>query len=293
MVLNHIVAATDLSSPARHAAERAALVAAERAASLSIVHVADLAPLAQVRKLLVGDPERFEAQLVEQLQVRLKALGDGVQQRFGVAPSLQVGCGELLPGLIGFMSSNPADLMVLGARGDSYLRHMMLGSTAERLLGSSTCPMLVVKQVVHESYRHALVAVDFSQGAQSALQLARAVAASADVTVLHVFDVPFEGQLRYAGVDDEKITHYRLQAKRQAEDRLKSLVESVGLDASSVRLLVLQGDASQRILEQEQNLDCDLIVVGKHGEDMFEELIMGSVTKHILAEAQGDVLVSI
>lgn len=293
MVLNHIVAATDLSSPARHAAERAALVAAERAASLSIVHVADLAPLAQVRKLLVGDPERFEAQLVEQLQVRLKALGDGVQQRFGVAPSLQVGCGELLPGLIGFMSSNPADLMVLGARGDSYLRHMMLGSTAERLLGSSTCPMLVVKQVVHESYRHALVAVDFSQGAQSALQLARAIAASADVTVLHVFDVPFEGQLRYAGVDDEKITHYRLQAKRQAEERLKSLVESAGLDASSVRLLVLQGDASQRILEQEQNLDCDLIVVGKHGEDMFEELIMGSVTKHILAEAQGDVLVSI
>lgn len=293
MVLNHIVAATDLSSPARHAAERAALVAAERAASLSIVHVADLAPLAQVRKLLVGDPERFEAQLVEQLQVRLKALGDGVQQRFGVAPSLQVGCGELLPGLIGFMSSNPADLMVLGARGDSNLRHMMLGSTAERLLGSSTCPMLVVKQVVHESYRHALVAVDFSQGAQSALLLARAVAASADVTVLHVFDVPFEGQLRYAGVDDEKITHYRLQAKRQAEERLKSLVESAGLDASSVRLLVLQGDASQRILEQEQNLDCDLIVVGKHGEDMFEELIMGSVTKHILAEAQGDVLVSI
>jgi len=40
-------------------------------------------------------------------------------------------------------------------------------------------------------------------------------------------------------------------------------------------------------------MDCDLIVLGKHGESMVEELLLGSVTKQVLAESQGDVLVSI
>ena len=33
-------------------------------------------------------------------------------------------------------------------------------------------------------------------------------------------------------------------------------------------------------------------VMGKHGENFLEELLLGSVTKHVLAESQGDVLVS-
>ena len=33
--------------------------------------------------------------------------------------------------------------------------------------------------------------------------------------------------------------------------------------------------------------------MGKHGEGMLEELFLGSVTKHVLAESQGDVLVSV
>ncbi len=35
-----------------------------------------------------------------------------------------------------------------------------------------------------------------------------------------------------------------------------------------------------------------LIAIGKHGRNMVEELLLGSVTKHVLAESAGDVLVS-
>ncbi|MEO7854889.1 MAG: universal stress protein [Rubrivivax sp.] len=37
---------------------------------------------------------------------------------------------------------------------------------------------------------------------------------------------------------------------------------------------------------------CDLIVVGKHGRNVMEDLLLGSVTSHVLAESVGDVLVS-
>ena len=50
----------------------------------------------------------------------------------------------------------------LGARGASFMRHLMLGSTAERLVRRSDRPLLVVKQPPHERYRRRLVAVDFS-----------------------------------------------------------------------------------------------------------------------------------
>ncbi len=46
-----------------------------------------------------------------------------------------------------------------------------------------------------------------------------------------------------------------------------------------------------RIIEQEQELDCDLIVIGKQGETVTEELLLGSVTKHVLQRSQSDVLI--
>lgn len=41
----------------------------------------------------------------------------------------------------------------------------------------------------------------------------------------------------------------------------------------------------------EQELSSDLVVIGKHGSHVVEELLLGSVTKQVLAESQCDVLV--
>ena len=291
--LKHILAATDLSGPARHAVERAALVAAGSDAALAMIHIANLAPLDQVRQLLSSEPERLEQDLVDQLRDALRTLAATIHERFGVTPALRVATGDLLPELLNHAATLPADLLVLGARGSSFLRHILLGTTAERLLSSSRFPMLVVKQPPHEPYRQLLVPVDFSPSSLRALRLARTIAPRADISVLHVFEVPFEGQLRYAGVDEAKIEHYRAIAHNQAWEKLRQLRSSAELDDARVELLVRQGDVSQRILEQEQEADCDLIVIGKHGKDAIEELLLGRVTRHVLTEAQGDILVSL
>lgn len=291
--LKHILAATDLSAPARHAVERAALVAAGNDAALAMIHIANLAPLDQIRQLLSSEPERLEQDLVDQLRESLRTLGASIHERFGITPALRVATGDLLPELLNHAATLPADLLVLGARGSSFLRHILLGTTAERLLSSSRFPMLVVKQPPHEPYRQLLVPVDFSASSLRALKLARTIAPRADITVLHVFEVPFEGQLRYAGVDDSKIEHYRAIAHNQAWEKLRQLRTSAELDDARVELLVRQGDVSQRIIEQEQEADCDLIVIGKHGKDAIEELLLGRVTRHVLTESQGDILVSL
>ncbi len=291
--LKHILAATDLSGPARHAVERAARVAAGSDAALAMIHIANLAPLDQVRQLLSSEPERLEQDLVDQLRDALRTLAATIHERFGVTPALRVATGDLLPELLNHAATLPADLLVLGARGSSFLRHILLGTTAERLLSSSRVPMLIVKQPPHEPYRQLLVPVDFSASSLRALRLARTIAPRADISVHHVVEVPFEGQLRYAGVDEAKIEHYRAIAHNQAWEKLRQLRSSAELDDARVELLVRQGDVSQRILEQEQEADCDLIVIGKHGKDAIEELLLGRVTRHVLTEAQGDILVSL
>ncbi|MBK6336610.1 MAG: universal stress protein [Betaproteobacteria bacterium] len=54
---------------------------------------------------------------------------------------------------------------------------------------------------------------------------------------------------------------------------------------------IVRGDPAQQIIAIEQEVDADLIVVGKHGAHIAEELLLGSVTKHVLGESQCDVLV--
>lgn len=200
--------------------------------------------------------------------------------------------GSVLSELCSHADAIDADLLVLGARGGSPMREWVLGSTTERLLRKTRRPMLVVKQMAHESYRRVLVPVDFSARSLDALRIARAVAPLADLILVHAFEVPFEGKLRYAGVDESALTALRVTAKREAVEKMNALVHAAGLSGAPLRRIVLHGDAPAILLTQEQEQDCDLIVIGKRGLGMLEEMLLGSVTKHILTQSVGDVLVT-
>ena len=291
--LRRILATTDLSAPARHAAERAALVSAETAAQLDLLHVANLAPLERLRQLMGSSGAELETRVLDAARSKLVDLASLIHQRFGVVANPRVVAGALLAELAREADALAAGLLVCGAKGESVIRHFVLGTTALRVLSTTRCPVLVVKQPPHEPYRRLLVPVDFSPSSLRAIRHARSIAPGAEVVLLHAFDVPFEGKLRYASVDDEVIHHYRIVAKQEATQKLQALRDLAGLSALGTRLLVLHGDPTFRIIEQEQECDCDLIVVGKHGESVLEELLLGSVTKHVLAESQGDVLVSV
>ena len=71
---------------------------------------------------------------------------------------------------------------------------------------------------------------------------------------------------------------------------MSELIAAAGLEADSVRAVLVHGEASVHILDQEQLQGCELIAIGKRGQGPLEELLLGSVTKHILARAHCDVL---
>lgn len=286
-----LVAPTDLSALARHAVVRASLLAAELGARLSLQHVVNAGALDTLRHLLDADAAGLQDKLLAEVRGEVEALAAEMHKRHGVTPELRVAVGGVLGEIVAHAEAIDADLLVMGARGAGFMRELLIGSTTERVLRKSVRPMLVVKQIAHEPYRRVLVPVDFSARALEALEFARRVAPQAEFVLLHAFEVPFEGKLRYAGVEESALSSLRVNARREAGAQMNELVARAGVDENRVRRIVVHGEATTQILEQEQEQDCDLIVIGKRGHGLLGEMLLGSVTKHVLARSAADVLV--
>lgn len=159
-----ILAATDLSAPARHAAARALKLAHVTGAQASLVHVMNQGTLNDLRALLGGQTEPIERQLVERAREELVRLAASAGEPLGIAPGIHLAAGTVLAAILDHADAIDADLLVLGARGESFMRHLLLGSTAERLLRKTRRPILVVKQTPIDNYRRILVPVNFRPG---------------------------------------------------------------------------------------------------------------------------------
>ena len=290
--LARILAVTDLSAPARHAVERAFYLAAGSGGDLCILYAMELDTIDSLREMLGDDLSAVKTALADDARERLNRLTGDPATHQGVAARSRFALGNPLSVIAAEADAMDADLVVLGARGESFLRYAMLGSTAARLLRKSARrPVLVVKQPPHEDYRSVLVAVDFSPVSIQAIRTAKLLAPAADLVLLHAFELPYEGRLTFAGVAEQLIRKYVKTGSEIRRKRLLDFAAAAGLAPLDYSARVIHGDPAQQIIAQEQEVDCDLIVVGKHGSRIAEELLLGSVTKHVLAEAQGDVLV--
>lgn len=287
-----ILAATDLSPLARHAVVRAALVAAELGARLSLQHVVNVGALDALRHLIDAGSVDLQQKLLDEMRDEVAALAAELTARQGVQPELHLVVGNVLAEIGSHADAIDADLLVMGARGAGFMRELLVGSTTERVLRKTTRPLLVVKQMAHEPYRRVLVPIDFSARGLDALRLAQRVAPQAEYVLLHAFEVPFEGKLRYAGVEESALSGLRINARRAAAAKMNELVAQAGVDENRVRRIVVHGEATTQVLEHEQAQDCDLIAIGKRGMGMISEMLLGSVTKHILAQSAADVLVA-
>ncbi len=283
-----IIAATDFSDEARHAAERAAIITEEQRAHLSLLHVMSSSALDDVRKFF-RTPTDVAAKLIDDAGRMLREVAAAISLKTGVMGSTDVKTGQTQAEILSATES--ADLLVLGAHGENSLHDLILGTTAEHLLSKCKRPVLVAKCPPKARYQRVLVPVDFSPYSASALTMARRIAPNARMTILHVFNVPFEGRLRIVGASEEDIRQYREEDQRAAEKKIWELIRESHADSELVSYTVEGGDPSPVILAKAEKLLSDLIVIGKHGQSWIEDLFLGSTTHHVLARSECDVLV--
>lgn len=288
---HHLLAATDLSASSLHAVDRGFLLARDSEARYTVMHALELDALTQLRELLGGDPSAISERIADRMREALAQVVSEPRRNRGVAADVRIEAGLAASAARRCADEIDADLLLVGAHGEGFLQRFVLGSTASRLLRASDIPVLVVKEPCRAAYRRVLVAVDFSPASELAITLARRIAPGADLVLFHALEVPFEGRLQFAGVGEEVIGRYRSQAVERASRELHGMASAAGLPEPGCLVHVRRGEASQRILAEEEERDCDLIVMGKHGTSLAGELLLGSVTSRVLSQSRSDVLV--
>jgi nucleotide-binding universal stress UspA family protein len=192
-----------------------------------------------------------------------------------------------------------ADLIALSTRGHSGLKRLLLGSTAERVVRSGPCPVLVVRKRKQKSkaatksfaIRRILVPTDFSTcslaGTEYAAFLARALGAT--LRLFHVI-YPYTNYVFVdrAGVRLSGLVEAVEETARQEMDALKQMDFLRGL---SVQTEVLPGYAVDEICAAAREPDVGLIVTSTHGRTGFKHALIGSVAEHVVRYAECPVLV--
>lgn len=291
--LRHIIAATDFSTASEHAIERAALLAQEHRARLTLAHVVPASPWEDIGSRVAAavgieavSHEAARKTAAEQLRRRTSELS---AQR-GLACDLAVVAGRPAARLAQLASREAADLLVVGAHGAHPVRQLMVGATAQKLLRLSPCPVLVVKRAPPFDYRRVLVPTDFSSAARGALRAAAALLPQARLHVAHAFELPYDDLLHYAPIGGEVIARYHAAARERLLPELDAWTEEAGIASGRHTLHVEHGYPPTLIEQWVDALDIDLVAIAAHGTSELEDTLLGSVSLHTVQAAPCDVL---
>jgi nucleotide-binding universal stress UspA family protein len=141
-MFDRILVAFDGSGPARRAVHVATEIAARFHAVLTLAVVRPLGPSggdAYLESLVpLSDEGKAFVSIVE--EVRARALAHGAAS---VESALLQG--DVVETLLRWIDHHPQDLLVVGSRGLSRGRRLLLGSVSSGLVSKAPCPVLVVR----------------------------------------------------------------------------------------------------------------------------------------------------
>ncbi len=165
------------------------------------------------------------------------------------------------------------DLIIMGRRGKSGLKRLLVGSVTARVIGHTSCKVLVAPRDTAISFKRLLVASDGSPASQAAFQEALSMAKGTG------------GQLYLITA-----AHDELDPKRA-----KALVKDLAAEAKrrnvSLDTYTPGGRPEEAIVHLATAKKIDLIIMGSHGRTGLKRLFLGSVAERVIGQATCPVLV--
>ena len=138
-----ILAPTDFSEPSRIAVNYAVDMAAP-GGTVILCHVVDDIPLTYGYVGVAVPPPELGRKMAEEAARELdRFVPDSVPQ--GVTIERRVLHGSAFVSIVRLAREEDVDIIVMGTHGRSGLKHILIGSVAEKVVRKSPCPVLVVR----------------------------------------------------------------------------------------------------------------------------------------------------
>lgn len=289
-----IVTATDFSAPAGAAVERAALIAREHQAQLTLVYVYDEARWEHLRSLAKPKKKLLSKQAVGQAWEKVEASAAELADAYGIKVSGIVALGHAADAIAETSNAVRASLVVLGPHGNRLTDRLFIGSTALGVVRDATCPVLVVRKKSKAAFKRCLVGADFSPASLRAGTSAAQLFPAADITLLHAVQ-SIEGPMLFTGALREAIDAAKAQLSAQALERLAQAYppgrhgQPGKLDSAKRKSVALP--ASLALLRELEAARYDLLALGRDAKGAIAERVLGSVPANMLVEAPVNLLI--
>jgi nucleotide-binding universal stress UspA family protein len=287
--MNTILLGTDGSPASRRATEVAIGLARATSSPLRIVSAWTLpAPtLAFAMPFEVRQLEDFERERAERA-VRAAA---ELAVRAEIATQTGVAGGDPVDVICTEAESCDAALVVVGSRGWSNARRMLLGSVSLAVLAHAERPVLVVRGDVEVDFKHPkiLIATDGSPSARRAAATALELAQQTGwpLYAVAVWTLSPNATVVANGLLQELIRLARGHAIQVLEE-LAHLADAAGVD---VHRRLAGGPPDAAICEEATDLGATIVVLGSRGLGAGKRMVFGSVSNAVVHDAPCPVLV--
>src|SRR5690554_6342586 len=306
--VEQVLVPLDFSNFSRSALAFASALGGESPARLQLDHA--LEPMAPyMRRVLfpyaaLGEDDReFEGELVEEARAELEssfALDEALRRRLISDPVVELGPSRQVVG--DWTGRFDVEAVVMCAYGESGVVSAGLGSTARRVLQTSSCPVILVRQ--HDprpQLKRILVALDLEPTSIGVLEVALGMALQhgCELELLFVLPSPWAadnaGLLKSQVKFDERQARGRLKGKIEALfERTIEAVEAPFPQREKAKKLtsntrVESGKPAAEIVRRAYESDVDLVVIGSRSSSGSGSL--GSVAETVACRASCHVMV--
>ena len=182
-------------------------------------------------------------------------------------------------------------LIVIGARGNSLVGGILLGSVSMAILRRSTTSVLIMRYKIIEQMKvktyemfcpmiffRVLCPVDFSMYSDRSIALAGATPGIGEVILLHVVS---QGETE-AEIED---------AVQKAKGQIEEIRSSLAAQGIKVRTIVRTGNPNFEIMRIADEEDVSVIWMSSHGKGWFRELLLGSTAHTVAMNAKRPVII--
>ncbi len=291
-----ILATTDLSDESRSGVRYAVALAERLHASVTLLHVIDQ-PFHQsgVKSVMQDhEPTEFPQSVRERLVALVKSEGNSE-----VTVTSNTRNGTPFHEITTAARDDAADLIVIATHGYTGAKHVLLGSTAERVVRHAPCPVLTVPtrspskrtgKTIGFRLKKIFVPMDFSKLSKAALPWAIFLAEQfkAEIILFHVVEkFPIDYLLGKELMSDAIVPLIK-QAEADFEIVASDLAKSFGMKITAA---VREGKPHEEICEAAKTLDADLIVLTTHGYTGLKHVWLGSTAERVVRHASCPVLV--